>query len=421
MPVICSRSGLCVLLPFLVLTIFRPCLGQIAFTKIVDTSTPIPGGTGNFAQFDVPSLDNGNLGFRAYGTSSQQGIYTVIDGSLGLVANRNTPIPSGAGTFTGFTPLSFDGTSVAFGGSGINLQRGYYSSAGASLRIVADTNTPMPGGSGTFQWPNLAFGPAPSNDHGKVVFYGERLVSDEGPSERGLYVENAGALSVVLDHNTPAPSGPGILGVDSFDFAADSGNVGFHAHDTSSDQGGIYLKTGGSIRLVADASTPIPGGNGNFVYNVKPLSVSSDNMAFVGQGASGQEGIYFDDGSSLSKIVDKNTPVPGGLGTFTNFFALSMDGDNLAFWARDSLGHTGVYADIDGILMKIGGFGDILDGKIVTAAGAGLESLSANSVAFVAGFSDGSAGMYVATIPEPTTFILLGLPTLVVLRLYRRR
>ena len=66
------------------------------FTKVVDTDTPIPGGTGTFVGLDVlPALSEGNVAF--YGqASSQEGIYAFIDGSLDVVADLSTPIPGGS-------------------------------------------------------------------------------------------------------------------------------------------------------------------------------------------------------------------------------------------------------------------------------------------------------------------------------------
>ena len=64
------------------------------FLRIADLNTLIPSGSGNFTGFGSPSLDGGNVAFQGFG-SGQSGIYTDIDG-LDVVADRNTPIPGGS-------------------------------------------------------------------------------------------------------------------------------------------------------------------------------------------------------------------------------------------------------------------------------------------------------------------------------------
>ncbi len=60
---------------------------DFTFTKIADTTTPIPGGTGNLTGFDgPPSIDGGDVAFRGVGSSLQLGIYSTV-GGLNAVAD----------------------------------------------------------------------------------------------------------------------------------------------------------------------------------------------------------------------------------------------------------------------------------------------------------------------------------------------
>ncbi len=390
-----------------VLAFAGPGLGQITFTKIVDTSTPIPGGTGNFTSFSAPSLRDGNLAFNAFGPSSQSGIYTFINGSLGAVADLETLVPGGTGTFTDFGYLSFDGTAVVFGADGDGPQRGYYTTAGGPLRVSADRNTPMPGGSGNFEWGQLTptVPSPPSIDHGKVVFYGERFDEAKEAYEYGFYRDIGGSLSVVVDHNTPAPDGSGILAVSPSYLSADSGNVGFVGGHSAFERA-LYMKTPDSIQIVADTSTPVPGGTGTFTFTSdEPLSLSGEQVAFVGHGSLFEHGIYLHDGASLHLIVDKNTPVPGAVGTFMRFGYPSLDAGNLAFTAATGPDQGGLFAQFDGLLISIIESSEILDGRTARYLAAGPEMFSGNQVAFVAFFTDGSSAIYVATIPEPSALL----------------
>src|SRR5262245_41771709 len=68
-----------------------------------------------------------------------------------IIADTNTSIPGGFGTFVaGFNPPSVDGTDVAFLGGDGQTQTGLYKSSGGLLQVVADYNTSVPGGSGNF-------------------------------------------------------------------------------------------------------------------------------------------------------------------------------------------------------------------------------------------------------------------------------
>ncbi|MDA2921278.1 hypothetical protein MYX76_17600, partial [Desulfobacterota bacterium AH_259_B03_O07] len=91
-----SKLILAGLIVFLVVLIIpKPAysgIGTFTFRKVADTNTPIPGGTGTFTGIGVPSLDGDNVVFQGFGTSEQQGIYTDI-GGLSVVADKSTMIP----------------------------------------------------------------------------------------------------------------------------------------------------------------------------------------------------------------------------------------------------------------------------------------------------------------------------------------
>lgn len=148
-------------------------------------------------------------------------------------------------------------------------------------------------------------------------------------------------LNRVADPNTPIPGGSG-----TFTFVSEplvsGGNVAFLGQGSSGQQG-IYLFEGGVLVRVADSNTPIPNGSGNFVFIFLP-ALSGGNVAFFGQTGFGpeghQEGIYLFQGGVLSRVADLNTPIPGGSGQhFTNFlppFAgvispAHVSGTNVAF------------------------------------------------------------------------------------------
>ena len=112
--------------------------------RIVDTSNSIPGGSGNFVAFNLASLDNGSVAFLGLGSNGQSGIYTSVGGAISRVADTSTPIPGGTGTFTStfsgpqgtstaFLGPSLSNGSVAFIGFGSNNQSGIYTNVGGGL------------------------------------------------------------------------------------------------------------------------------------------------------------------------------------------------------------------------------------------------------------------------------------------------
>jgi hypothetical protein len=79
-----------------------------------------------------------------------------------------------------------------------------------------------------------------------------------------------------------------------------------------------------TIKTVADTTTLIPSGSGNFIafdpglVNVQPNPCISSNVTFWGAG-SGQQGLYAVLLGELIKIADLNTTIPGSTETFLNF------------------------------------------------------------------------------------------------------
>ena len=166
--------------------------------KVADLNTPIPGGSGNFTGFDRPSISGDSVAFAGTGVICQ-GIFFFNGATLDKVADLNTPIPGGSGGFTGFKSWGVSGGNVAFWGLGVSGQQGIYLFNGHTLIRVADRNTQIPGGSGSFS----GFSP-PSINGSNVAFRGE---VDLRPY--GLYLFDGTALTKVADLNTSIPAGLG--------------------------------------------------------------------------------------------------------------------------------------------------------------------------------------------------------------------
>ena len=372
------------------------------FTKIADTNTSIPEGPGNFITFSPPVIDDGNVAFVGFGSSEQQGIYTNIDSSLNVVADTNTPIPGGAGNFINFLFPSLDNGNVAFTGEGSSRQFGIYTDIGGLLNVVADTSTPVPGGTGTF----LSFGTLPLLDNGNVAFRGSSVFEPQG-----IYTDTGGSLNVVAGTRTPIPGGTGNF-ISLLNLSFDEGNVAF-AGIGSGFQSGIYTDIGGSLNVLVDTNTALPGGGTvNLGDPIGPVLDGRD-IAF---GNTDPRGIYTIIEDSLNVVADTNTAIPGGTENFDSFGNLSFDNGNVAFVGADSYDlsvepreQLGIYTNFGGSLTKVIDLNDSLDGKTLSDFAFTNQALSGNKIAFLANFTDGSHAIYVATandeptpIPEPT-------------------
>jgi alpha-tubulin suppressor-like RCC1 family protein len=372
-------------------------------TLVADTTKAIPGGIGTFLGFGSPALSSFSGGFSTAfvgsGSGGQQGIYWRANsgglsfGPLGRIADTTTAISSGHGNFTAFIPNggyaglspSLSGSTLVFWGAGADYE-GILRCATPITPTnppphspIADTTTPIPGGLGNFR-----------------TFVNQRV---------------------------PPPPNPGPwkeLGVSG-------GTVAFWAAGSGS-QEGIYaasLNAAGPVSQpwpVADTSTPITNGVGNFIgflgldIATGPSGVS--HIAFVGLGAGGQQGVYAEDddptrliqpGPHPPKFVaDTNTFIPGGLGSFTAFTSVACGGDagvSIAFAATGLNGQKGIYAvpapGASGAspfpLTKIVDLNDTLDGKALLDLQLGAGALAGNWLAFKAVFVDGTKGLY--TIP----------------------
>src|SRR5690606_2420423 len=229
----------------------------------------------------APAFDNGVVAFRGIG-AGQEGIY-IANGVLTRVADLNTTIPSGTGTFADLGNPSLSGGQVAFlvsrpatiGASAVD-QQGIYTGSG-SLARVADLTTNVPG----TPVPFVTLGP-PAIDGGNVAFRGSAAPF------AGIYAD-IGGLTVVADRDTAIPDGTGNF----TDFLPPSGSIdGSHVAFPSAGSGaqhGVYSPVGG-LHRVADLDTPIPGGTGHFTdFGTFPnVSLDEGDVAFRGLGSGSQ-------------------------------------------------------------------------------------------------------------------------------------
>ena len=377
--------------------------GGFTFTKIVDTNTPIPGGVGNFVAFGAPVFDGTTVAFWAPGLcfcSSQIGVYASTGGSLQKLADSNTPIPGSVGNFDNFNEAEIRGGTVAFFGANGFVSSGIYASSGGSLTRVADLNTAVPDGIGNFQY----FVPEVAVDDGRVLFAGLGSFSTAG-----LYSFAAGSLTTVVDFNMVMP-GSGIPFGGFFGPAARAGNLAFGAFGSFNpfSTQGLFTLIDGSLATVVDMNTPIPGGSGNFAFLGNP-SFDGSNVAFIGYDSTFTfHGIYVvDSAGALSVIADTTTPAPGGTGHFVQFFDPAIDNGTVVFTAIHESGQSAIYRAVGGVLTRVIGSGDMLDGNLLGRVSMQRHERVSGTFAFLASSQEGWRAIYLASEETLPTNVFL--------------
>jgi hypothetical protein len=234
-------------------------------------------------------------------------------------------------------------------------------------------------------------------------------------NQNGIYTNTLWSTAVnrFADTNTPVPDGSGTFG--SFQYIAVSGSslafsgsYGTFNPNSGYDQRGIYAGpiAGGSLTRIVDKTTPIPTSGALFTGFLYP-SISGSTVAFSGSDNQGGFGIYAATigSGTIITIVDKSTPIPSGSGTFLSFNYPLVNGSTIAFLGRGTGGNDGIYTTsvTGGAINKVVAVGDSLDGKTISALGFGKQGYDGSLYVFVATFTDGTSAVYTFNpVPEPT-------------------
>jgi hypothetical protein len=385
--------------------------GSLTFTRVVQDGVVAPGVVGTLNDLGEASISNGQVEFTGFhngppGNSS--GIYVVsaAGGPLTLIADVGTNFPGTSNKFIDFPGATISNGVVAFQSrfTATVGDEGIFtapSSGAGPLTTVVNGNTPIPGGSGNFR---ESFPPASSGS--AVAFW-----SVDQNNVSGIFTNAGGTIHVLANNSTAVPGGSGNFQGFGFFPAISGQTVAFTGTDANFHTG-VYASTGGAVSVLANTNTAIPNGTGNFT-TFGPLSLSQGAVAFEGLGSNKQDGLYTNFGGSLRAVADLNTLVPGGTGNFTSFFSPPViSGNMLAFEADGAGGSNGLYLDnLDThTLMKVLAVGDTLDGHTVEFINFGPSSLDGGQLVFNVILNGAPDAIYVASVasvPEPATWILL--------------
>jgi uncharacterized protein (TIGR03437 family) len=196
-----------------------------AFVRVAASNTPRPDGLGSF-NLNVlgrPAMDGTRIVFTTVQANQSLWVYDLAGSQFLRLADTNTPAPGGTGTFTDFAtldskPLLKDGTVVflAYDSKTTRPNQGLYSVpvGGGPIARIANYNTSDAGGGAFMDLDASARQPFGgfSVDRGKVAF-----TATTANGSASIYTANVDgtALARVADRNVifPLPP-PALRGVD---------------------------------------------------------------------------------------------------------------------------------------------------------------------------------------------------------------
>ncbi|HRW53784.1 MAG TPA: hypothetical protein P5081_12940 [Phycisphaerae bacterium] len=380
-------------------------LGVTAIHRVADTTDAVPDTGGTFTSFGTPAIDGPRIVFGAASDNGRQGFYVSQNGTLSRVIDTTTFLPGG-GSFTSIAgEPSIEGSDVAFSGFGPSIGGHYARINNVLWQIARIGSTPLPGSPGVFgNWSSSWI------DNGRVVFYATQVCGFEGLYEW----RQGGQLRALADTNTPIPGGVGTftafnncVGVQPGPAAADGQTI-FTASG-SSGQFGVYTTAGG-LRRVLDLTTTTP--IGGMFTSVQPPMTDLGILAISANTTNGVV-VYLQDCLGTHIIVDPTTNYPGTnspFGYFPPFLGAGRvglnDGTVVFFGVSPDSSTSGAFGYRHGQIFKIVENSDVIDGE------SGLvifrrESVSGDRFAFRRLTNSGIV-VHVADIGEVTTTNPLG-------------
>lgn len=389
---------------------------------------------------------------------NDRGIWSEGSGSLGLVARTSDAAP---GTDLGVKYGHFEGLKfneagqTAFkgflAGPGVDDSNntGIWSEDSGALRMVVQEGDAAPGTQGVFD----SFTVPAFNGAGQTAFLGSFTGPDgEFTNERGIWSEGSGSLALVARTGDAMPgtktgvfrdftSLPALNGSGQVAFTASF--FDFSPSADSTINSGLWSEGSGSLELVARTGDAAPGTEPDVVFsafgspglNETGQTTFSGVLTGPGVDHTNDRGVWSKSSDSLELIMRTGDTAPGaGSGVvFSRFSRFLLNGSGrivfegfLAGADVDSTNNAGLWAiDPNGVLTLIARTGDLFDinddpliddfrtirsFRLATNSDGenGLLTIfnDADQLAFKLAFTDGSEGVFVATVPEPATLVM---------------
>jgi hypothetical protein len=381
-----------------------PAIGQ-TFTLVADTQTAVPDGTGTFSLFaDARAIEGGRIVFIGNDSALAPGIYSYQNGVLSVVADTHTTVPETSNTFSDFFDVAIDRGTVAFtagwpgpgGGCSFSGSEGVFTRRfqGGAIRALATSLT------------------TDKNCFEGIDFEGQKIAATGGVNPVDLFHNHGESVMVIrridrpkvlLDTTTPKPGGGTFIGYDQT-ISLRGGGLLFTEIilNTFGAVAGVYTlgSSGQGLQLVADQATPVPEGSGDF-NNFAGVDWDGGEVGFIGRNSANAAFLYAGTSpADLHVVVDSSTPVPGESGaTFDGLGnPIAYEGGVFVFEGFWSGSKTGLFTSEGGIVQAILKSGDILDGRTVSDAFCQPGNKDGNQLLIKVLFQDNTNGLYLVDL-----------------------
>lgn len=423
-------------------------------STVVAEGQPALDGNGTFASFPDGDLQLNNSGqvltgvFYNSSNDTRRGVVRGDGTSLVSIYRQGDPDPvTGNGSFGASTggDLGASGQAAFVQGTQVTPQR-LFLGDGTTTQALLNTGDASPDGSGTVTLIGATFQVNPSDR----VLAGIQ-VDDGGGDEYLLLTIDSSSSQPIFRQGDASPEGNGVFNTPSSVALDAAGNVTFTGALTGTAEGnaddrGLYRYDAltDTVSNLAREGQPVPGGDGEFgKFGVVVVNETGDFALSADlTDTTASQALFYSDGSTISEVYRQGDVVPGGDGEFLGVggYAINEAGQlalqafitNTASTEIESALY--LWDPVDGISELLRS-GDPLLGSTIDSAqspGGGLRFATGSDfvsgfndtgvpqLAFSFGLEDGTTGIGLYTIPEPTTAALVALGGLAILRRTRR-
>ena len=301
------------------------------------------------------------------------------------IVDTDTPVPGGnGGTFDGLklSMPTVNNLEVAFRGVG-GGEEGFFVGDGKTLTPKAVIGDSLDGG-GTISdiFEDFAF----SGDVFDII-----VLPSNNP--RGIYSTSGSVFSKTVELGDPAPAGGTFSTI--FYVSRHEENLAFQANVFRASlpgASGVFTRIAGVNEVVADQTTVMPGSDPITFSGFSDPDISSQKVAFKG-GNGALTGVFARIDGNLLKVADTNDTQPGGVKSFTTFSVPVISGRKVAF--RGLADDVGIFVGDGGPLDTIVKAGDPAP-EGGTFSGFGPNVSADNDEVAFSGAGSGFIGLFVA-------------------------
>ncbi len=215
------------------------------------------------------------------------------------------------------------------------------------------------------------------------------------------YDSSSGSLTVLADTSTAVPGGVGMIGGFSFYggdfFSSTQDGTAFFATDAQLNKG-IYLSKNGVLSRIADQATVFPGAaNNDLISDLAFPVMGGGAVTFVAYNQEFETHLLQSRDGQLNVLVGPNSIISGVSQGFSSITSPSADGDRIAFRGVSSIGfNEGIYLYTPAGVQVIADTNTLVPGtnrKFTSFSAPGHVVLDGDQLAFVAR-DDQGVGVY---------------------------